>query len=209
MILKPQEIEKESFRIIENLLSKEGLSFPEEYLPLVKRVIHTTGDISLAKDLVFHPLAVSRGIKALKSGGHIFCDVKMVVSGINQKELSRLGGKVCCYIDDEEVIKEAQRRGITRAICSVEKAISDRSKNIDIFVIGNAPTALLALIKALEKGARPPSLIIGVPVGFVGAAEYKALLVEKSPAPYITLLGTRGGSTIAVALVNALIKLAL
>ncbi|OAG28198.1 precorrin-8X methylmutase [Thermodesulfatator autotrophicus] len=207
MILKPEDIEKESFRIIEGLLAKEGLNFPEEVLPLVKRVIHTTGDVSIATDLVFHPQALSEGIKALKKGASIFCDVKMVASGINHKGLARLGGKVYCFIDDEEVQAKAQKTGLTRAICAVEKALANNE--IDIFAIGNAPTALLALLKAVEEGAPPPRLIIGVPVGFVGAAEYKALLVKKSPAPYISLLGTRGGSTIAVALVNALIKLAL
>ncbi|HHI97702.1 MAG TPA: precorrin-8X methylmutase, partial [Thermodesulfatator atlanticus] len=97
MILDPLAIEKESFRLIDEAFAREGLSFPEETLPLVKRVVHATGDFAIARDLVFHPQAVKAGVSALKAGANIFCDVKMVAAGIRQSLLARFGGKVFCF----------------------------------------------------------------------------------------------------------------
>ncbi|NPA49055.1 MAG: precorrin-8X methylmutase [Thermodesulfobacteria bacterium] len=205
MILAPQAIEAESFRLIDEAFRKEGLSFPEEVLPLVKRAVHATGDVSLARDFVFHPEAVKKGVAALRAGANLFCDVKMVASGINRKALCRLGGELFCFIDDPKVVQEAKERGLTRAYVAMEKALAFSGEKI--IVVGNAPTALLPVLEAMEKG-HPPALVIGVPVGFVGAAAYKEELSRKT-SPFITLRGPRGGSPIAAALVNALLKLAL
>ncbi len=114
MILDPLAIEKESFRLIDEAFAREGLSFPEETLPLVKRVVHATGDFAIARDLVFHPQAVKAGVSALKAGANVFCDVKMVAAGIRQSLLARLGGKVFCFIGEEEVGLVARRKGLTR-----------------------------------------------------------------------------------------------
>ncbi len=204
MILDPLAIEKESFRLIDEAFAREGLSFPEETLPLVKRVVHATGDFAIARDLVFHPQAVKAGVSALKAGANVFCDVKMVAAGIRQSLLARLGGKVFCFIGEEEVRIKARRKGLTRAFVAMEKALTFPGPKI--CVVGNAPTALLPLLEAME-GPNPPALVIGVPVGLVGAAEVKEELARKR-SPFITLRGTRGGSPVAAALVNALLGLA-
>ncbi len=205
MKLSPQTIEEESFRIIEKAFKEKGYTFPEDALPLLKRAVHATGDLSLAKDFVFHPEAVESGVAALRAGANVFCDVKMVAAGINRKALARFGGKVFCFIDDPETAAEASRRNLTRAYVAMEKALSFPGEKI--IVVGNAPTALLPVIEAMKKG-QAPALVIGVPVGFVGASEYKELLARQK-APFITLRGTRGGSPVAAALVNALLRLAL
>ncbi len=205
MKLSPASIEKESFRLIEEALAREGLSFPLEVAPLIKRAVHATGDVSLAKDFIFHPEAVKSGVEALRAGADIFCDVKMVAAGINQRFLSHFKGKVFCFIEDEDVKKAAREKGLTRAYWAMKKALSFPGPKI--LAIGNAPTALLPVIEAMEKN-KAPALVIGVPVGFVGAAEYKERLANQN-YPFITLRGPRGGSPIAAALVNALLKLAL
>ena len=204
MRLDPLAIEEESFRLIDEALSKRALPFPEECLPLVKRAIHATGDLSLAESFVFHPRAVEAGLSALRAGAKVICDVKMVAAGINRRLLKTLRGELFCFIDDEEVAREARARGVTRALVAMEKGLSLPGEKI--FVVGNAPTALLPLLSAME-GPNPPALVIGVPVGFVGAAEYKESLARKK-SPFITLKGTRGGSPIAASLLNALLRLA-
>jgi len=203
--LSPTLIEQKSYQIINEALHKNGLSFPEEIYPLIQRAIHATGDLSLAGDFIFHPQAVKEGIAALKRGASLVCDVKMVMVGINRSLLKRLGIQIFCLIDDPEVISEASRRGLTRAYVAMEKGLSLPGEKI--IVVGNAPTALLPVLKAIEN-KKAPALVIGVPVGFVGAPEYKTLLAQQK-TPFITLKGTRGGSAIAVALVNALLRLVL
>ncbi len=204
MKLDPLLIEKESFRLIDEALREEGIFLPEKIYPLIRRAIHATGDLSLAGDFVFHPQAVEAGISALKKGASLVCDVKMVAAGINRSLLKQLGGEIYCFIDDPEVISEARKRGLTRAYVAMEKGLLLPGEKI--IVVGNAPTALLPVLKVMEEG-RAPALVIGVPVGFVGAAEYKALLARQK-TPFITLKGPRGGSSVAVALVNALLRLA-
>ncbi len=204
MKLNPVAIEEESFRLIDEALSTRALPFPDKCLPLVKRAIHATGDLSLAKDFVFHPRAIEAGLSALRAGAKVICDVKMVAAGINRRLLEALGGSLFCFIDDEEVIREARARGLTRALVAMEKGLSLPGEKI--FVVGNAPTALLPLLSVMD-GPNPPALVIGVPVGFVGAAEYKERLARRK-SPFITLKGSRGGSPVAVSLMNALLKLA-
>lgn len=203
---KGTKIERDSFSIIEAGMSRH---FDEQLLPIVKRVIHATGDFEFEAILKFHPGAVRSGISAIRAGKDIFADVKMVEAGINKKALSRFGGTVICHISDEDVEKAAEEKAMTRAECAVEKAFYNKNKavNIGIAAIGNAPTALIRLMEIIEDGGFEPGLIVGVPVGFVKAEESKAALFGK-PYPYITCLGKKGGSPIAAAIINAIIKLA-
>jgi len=211
--LKPDEIEKRSFEIISKEMDLSDM--PSERLPIIKRVIHATADFEFKTSLVFHPDAVSAGLAAIKAGKDILTDIEMVRTGINKRLLSKWGGKVVCGIQglggrDQGLQKENK----TRAELGIEAALKE-NKNIGIIAIGNAPTALLKVIEIFSlpiggSGLKPdPSspLVIGVPVGFVKALESKALLAQQS-FPFITNLSRKGGTPVAVAIVNALLKMA-
>jgi precorrin-8X/cobalt-precorrin-8 methylmutase len=212
--LKPEEIEKRSFEIISEEVDLSDV--PRERVPIVKRVIHTTADFEFKSSLVFHPDAVKKGMEAIKAGKDILTDVEMVRTGINKKLLEKWGGKVICNIQGSEgnACKGTARRAPTqtRSEHGIEKALKENN-NIGIIAVGNAPTALLKTIELLNgKGVLPkaptgPSpLVIGVPVGFVKAVESKALLAQQN-FPYVTNSSRKGGSTVAVAIVNALLKM--
>ncbi len=199
----PQDIEAESFRIIEEELGSH--EFDPQTFKIVQRVIHATGDFNFAENLKFSAEAISHGIRALLQGKNILTDVNMVATGINKTLLGKWGGKVICKIADDDVSQIAKKNNKTRAEVAIDVAMEE---NIGIVAIGNAPTALLKIIdylKAHQPGKQP--LIVGVPVGFVNAAESKALLHTTSHH-YITSLGRKGGSPVAAAIVNALMKIA-
>lgn len=202
-IKDPVAIEDTSMEIIESCLPmlKE---LPEGERQIIKRIVHTTGDPSIAELVKISPDAVAAGLEALRQGRPIFTDVQMLRSGINPTKLERLGVETICLIKDPEVVEEAKRTGKTRAMIAIAKA----APRLDggIIAIGNAPTALFELCAMITSGEIKPALVVGTPVGFVGAKESKEVLVE-TPVPYITVTGTRGGSTIAVAALNALLKL--
>jgi precorrin-8X/cobalt-precorrin-8 methylmutase len=193
------EIEKKSFEII-------GLELGDR-LPdgrerkIITRIIHATADFDYAGITRIHPRAIDAGLAALKSGCAIYVDTRMILAGINTGALRRHGASACCLNDDEGVKREALERGVTRSIVAMEKACAERKAAI--FIIGNAPTALFTLVGLVEKKSIAPQLIIGVPVGFVGAAESKEAL-RKLDIPYILTEGRKGGSTVAVAIANAL-----
>lgn len=201
--LPPDQIEKESFRIIDEVL--RGYSLKEGEYEVVRRVIHTTTDFEYATSMQFSDEAVESGAKALKNGCPIVTDVDMVKSGILKSYRNKLGIEVFCHISDEDVIKEAKEYGVTRATIAMRKA----KERIDggIIAIGNAPTALYELIRLAKEDGIRPALVVGMPVGFVGAADSKAALAA-SDLNYITNKGTKGGSTITAAAVNALMILA-
>lgn len=199
LTVQPQEIESKSFEIITEELGEHPYT-PEQY-PVVQRVIHASADFELGRSLVFHPEAIQAGIAAIRSGKTIVADVQMVQVGISKARIQRFGGDVRVYISDPDVAEEAKRLNTTRAIVSMRKAI--READGGIFAIGNAPTALLEIIRMVKEGEARPGLIIGMPVGFVSAAESKDELL-KLDVPFITNIGRKGGSTIVVAAVNAL-----
>lgn len=203
-ILKPMEIEKKSFEIISSILGNRKFNPLEE--PVIKRIIHTSADFDYADNLEFSENAVQYGLDALKSGCRIITDTRMAYSGINKKSLAKLGCEADCYIDNEKVAEEAMKRGITRSAIAMETA----SLNPDnkIFAIGNAPTALIKLYELVCENKIKPSLVIGVPVGFVNVVEAKELF-KKCGVPYIIANGRKGGSNIAAAAVNSLIYMAL
>jgi len=200
---KGQLIEQDSFNIIK---SEMTVRFTPLELPIVQRVIHATGDFDFERIIRFHPQAIKNGCKAIKNGCDIFVDVKMVEAGINKTLLKNFGGSIHCHISDEDVSSRAESEKITRAEASVDKAVSASGNRIGIVAIGNAPTALLRIMELIDKGFFHPALVIGVPVGFVSALESKELLNSKN-YPFITCLGRKGGSPIAVSIVNALMKL--
>lgn len=203
VMLKGMDIEKKSFEIIDGELKKHEFS-SQEYAVL-RRIIHATGDFDFAENIRYHPQSISSGLKAISMGKNILVDVRMVEAGINKKELTIWGGKVICFIDHEKIISTAKRDGKTRAETAIEYGMQE---NIGIVAIGNAPTALLKVMDMIKKSQQKvlPELIIGVPVGFVNAVESKEELSKQS-YPFITILGRKGGSPIAVSIINALLQL--
>jgi precorrin-8X/cobalt-precorrin-8 methylmutase len=206
--VKPQQIENESFSIIEReFLDQTGHhinEYQDDRFKIIQRVIHATGDFAFAAILSFHDQALQAGLASIRSGRNIFIDVNMGAAGISRSILQKFGGKVICRIADEDVEKMAQAHGLTRSEAALEQAVDD---NIGILAIGNAPTALLAAMRLIEDGKISPDLVIGVPVGFVNAKESKEILSQKS-YPFITTRGRKGGSPVAVAIINALLRLA-
>ena len=199
-IMQPMDIEKKSFEIIESHIS--DIFIPDDRKDIVKRVIHTTADFDYVENLKFSDDSISSALKALKEGATIVTDTNMAYSGINKTALAKIGGKAVCFMSDSDVAEEAKKREIKRAAVSMEKACSV-SGNL-IFAIGNAPTALLELDRLIKEGKVNPSLIIGVPVGFVNVCESKEIIME-SGVPYIVAKGRKGGSNVAAAICNALI----
>ncbi|MGG3209323.1 precorrin-8X methylmutase [Geobacillus stearothermophilus] len=201
--VQPEQIEARSFQIIDEEIGEH--SFTEEQYRIVQRVIHASADFELGKTLLFHPDAIRSGIDAIRSGKLVVADVQMVQAGVNQARLAKFGSAVRVYISDEDVIAEAKRLNTTRAIVAMRKAVKEAEGGI--FAIGNAPTALLELIRLIKEGEARPGLVIGLPVGFVSAAESKEELA-KLDVPFITNRGRKGGSTVTVAALNALSLLA-
>lgn len=200
---RPEEIEKQSFIIIEKELGEKKL--PQEQAPIIKRVIHTTADFSYAETLCFQNNAIQEGIRALRSGASIFTDTTMAMAGINKRTLGKFGGQVYCFVGEKETAEEADRRGVTRSYASVDLAVFQ--KNISIFVVGNAPTALFRIQECILKQELRPALVVGVPVGFVNVEESKKAILETN-VPAIVAKGRKGGSNVAAAIVNALLYLA-
>lgn len=198
----PQDIEKRSFELISEGMKRKD--FTEEELKVVMRMIHTTGDFDYENIAVIKKDAISVGIEAIKKGARIVTDTKMGFSGINKTALDKSECTLDCYIGDPRVFEISKERGITRSMAAVEMAAE---KGCDIFVVGNAPTALFRIGELIKEGRVSPSLIVGVPVGFVGAAESKEYIREFD-IPTITTVGTKGGSNVAAAIINALLYMA-
>lgn len=194
---KPHEIEEKSFEI----LSKEAdfSCFDEKLHPVVKRVVHATADFSFLNTLTFHHGALEAGLQAVRAGKNIVTDIEMVRAGVNKSILGSWGGSVICRIADAR-----SENGGTRSAAAMDMAIDD---NTGIVAIGNAPTALQRVVELKRKGKINPDLVVGVPVGFVRAVESKAELAAQD-FPYITNAGRRGGTPVAVAIVNAILKIA-
>jgi len=198
--VNPQDIERKSFEIISEILGDKKFNNKEELI--VKRVIHTTADFDFYDIMKITEDAVDRGLNALKSGCSIFTDTRMAEAGINKRVLSKLGGRVECFVDNQDVYELARERNTTRSAIAVEKAVENNDTKI--FVIGNAPTALIRLCELIQEKRVSPELVVGVPVGFVNVVESKEFL-KKMDVPYILSNGRKGGSNIAAAIINALL----
>lgn len=197
-IKKPMGIEVRSFEIIGEEMGEHN--FSERELSIVKRCIHTTADFEYKDILYIREGAIDSALELLKKGITIYTDTQMALSGINKKALEKLNCKVVCYVSDETVAERAKEMGITRSMAGVEKAVEE---GIEFFVFGNAPTALFRLKELMEEGKSNTKFILGAPIGFVGAAESKEE-IEKLDLPMITVRGRKGGSTVAAAIMNAL-----
>lgn len=203
LTVQPEQIEEKSFQMIDEEIGEHPFT-PEQYR-VVQRVIHASADFELGKSMLFHPKAMEAGIQAIRSGKKVVADVQMIQSGANKPRIEKYGGELKVYISDPDVMQEAKRLNTTRAIISMRKAIKEADGGI--YAIGNAPTALLELIRLIKEGEAKPGLIIGMPVGFVSAAESKEELA-KLDVPFITNIGRKGGSTVTVAALNAISILA-
>lgn len=199
----PAQIERDSMSFIEQNLQQV---WNKQELKVVERLIHTSGDLGLETAITIHEQALEAGLKALKQGASVITDVEMVRAGIAKKALAELGGSVECFLGDPRIPEKASEWGLTRTMTAL-RLNKERLKG-SIVAIGNAPTALLEVLELAQDPEYRPALIVGIPVGFVGAKESKDLLWERQELPSITVLGTRGGSPLAAAAVNALIYLA-
>jgi len=197
---KPEEIEAESFRIIDSEVPEPRL-FEGVQWQIVRRMIHTTADFELIKLVRFSENAVANGLAAMKNGAVIVSDTEMAKRGMPVRRLAPLGCVAHCLMNDPRVQERAKAEEITRAKAAVDVAVAELKP--DIWVVGNAPTALIRLVEHIDQGYPEPALVVGMPVGFVNAAESKALLMKRK-IPYISIEGRKGGSALAACVVNAL-----
>ncbi|WP_028974278.1 precorrin-8X methylmutase [Spirochaeta cellobiosiphila] len=196
-----QSITNKSFQIIEDRLGV--LDVTPEQREIIIRIAHTTGDVEFAKTFNMTHEAIMTGVDAIKRGRAVVTDVEMVRTGIRKQLIPQ--NQVLCFLNDPEVVEAVKHQDTTRSALAMRKAGS--VLNEAVVAIGNAPTALFTLMEMIDEGLVTPSLIVGVPVGFVGALESKVELSHKNYT-HITNLSERGGSPIAAAIVNGLIVLA-
>ena len=203
-IKNPMMIEEKSFIMIQEIIDeiRPGYKFKNEIEEkIIKRSIHTTADFEYLDILKISDTAVENIVDALKNNATIYTDTNMALSGINKRKLYALGCKYRCLVAEEETANLAKEKGITRSMAAVELAMKDEGRKI--FVLGNAPTALYKVIEMFNEGCSVDA-VVGVPVGFVGAAESKYSL-EQTEIPYIVAEGRKGGSNVAAAIVNAIL----
>ncbi|MBT0158365.1 sirohydrochlorin nickelochelatase [Candidatus Bathyarchaeota archaeon A05DMB-2] len=205
-IAASKKIADTSMNIIRQELGDSLKNAPKCHVPIIERVIHTTADPEFAKLLFISENAVEAGIGAIRSGAKIVTDVKMVKAGINAARLKKFGARILTYVDDKRTVEIAKSQGLTRSAAAMRLAIKE-GLNGAVVLIGNAPTAAFELANAVEKGLAKPALIVAVPVGYVGAAESKDM-ISKLSTSFIIIRGRKGGSTIAVAIFNALLSMA-
>ena len=198
-IKEPMKIEDKSMDIIDSVMG--DVNFSDEEMLVAKRMIHTTGDFEYRKIIVFKDNFLEEAKASIEKGIKIFTDTKMAYQGINKPALEESSCELVYYIDDDDVREAAKAKGTTRSACALEKAVENGVKG---FVIGNAPTALFRLIELIKEGKVDPDFVVGVPVGFVGAAESKEALREVEVAS-VSTVGTKGGSNVAASIINALL----
>jgi precorrin-8X/cobalt-precorrin-8 methylmutase len=201
----PDEIERQSFTQIRQLTDLSR--FDPDQQQVAMRLVHTSGDPDIVHDLHFSPGAVEAGLTALQQSADVLCDIEMVSHGVSKRYLR---GHVHCFLNSPTVAERARQTGETRSMAAMTEWPAHLAGSI--VAIGNAPTALFRLLELLDEGAPRPALIIGMPVGFINAAESKQAMWEVAPSelqtPCITLLGRRGGSSLAAATLNALARMA-
>ena len=200
----PEDITRRSFEIIGEEVDFSGI--PESLRPVAMRLVHACALPDIVLDLVWCGDVAAAGMGALESGASILCDASMVAQGIDSLRLTA-GNEVICTLREDGVGERAKAGGITRSAAALDHWLD----HLDgaIAVIGNAPTALFRLLELIVEGAPPPALILGFPVGYVGAAESKEALISEAPShglACLTLRGRFGGSALAVAAFNALAR---
>ena len=205
MKTSPSKIEQGSMAIIGRELAERGIALPAENAAVILRCIHASADFDYAEKLRFSPDAVSRAVEALRSGAQIVTDTNMALAGLSRPGLARLGGAAFCFMADERIAQAAKEKGTTRAAAAMDYAAEHHPGAI--LAVGNAPTALLQIAEQIEGGLRP-ALVIAAPVGFVNVVESKERVWTVCLAhdvPCIAAMGRKGGSSIAAAILNALI----
>ncbi len=200
--VRPEEIEKRSFEIIQKELDEKGIVLPKDQAMITKRAIHTSADFDYAKTLTYSENAVNILKELIKNGADIVTDTNMALTGINKKVLASFGGEAHCFMADPDIASEAKKRGVTRASVSMEHA-SMIDKPV-IFAVGNAPTALISIYELMTRTDWKPAFVIGVPVGFVNVEASKELFIA-SDVPCIINRGRKGGSNVAAAICNAVL----
>lgn len=198
-IKKPMEIENKSMDIIDEVMG--DTNFSEEEMLIAKRMIHTTGDFEYRKIIEFQNDFIEKAKEQIKKGTKIYTDTQMAMMGVNKPALKKAGCEIITYVNDERVFEMSKEKGTTRSACGIELAAEE---GVDFFLIGNAPTALFRILELTKEGKLDPKVVIGVPVGFVGAAESKEEL-RKYDIPQISTVGYKGGSNVAASIVNALL----
>ncbi len=197
-------IEHDSFAIIDREVGRHA--YTAEQWPLVRRIIHATADFEFNGLARFHPDAMRAGLDAVLCGGTtIVADVEMICVGLSPVRLSHFGLDARQFISDVDVIAEAKQRNTTRAVQAMRKAHRLGLLDGAIVGIGNAPTALIEVVRLMRAEGARPALVIGMPVGFVSAAESKELLAAQYDVPWIITQGRKGGSTLVVAALHALL----
>ena len=200
-------IEHDSFAIIDAEAGPHN--YTAEQWPLVRRMIHANADFEFNGLTVFHPQAMQAGLAAvLKGGTPIVADVEMICVGLSAPRLKHFGMTTHHTISDPDVIEQAKAEETTRAVQAMRKAHRASTLNGAIVGIGNAPTALIEVIRLIREEGAKPALIVGMPVGFVSAAESKDLLMTVNDVPWVAIKGRKGGSTLVVAAIHALLGLA-
>jgi precorrin-8X/cobalt-precorrin-8 methylmutase len=199
------DIEKRSFEIIESEVGNH--QYNENEWVIVRRVIHATADFDFAGKgkILFHRKAIESAFNALRDRCTIVTDVDMVLAAIGKKSIADLGLKTVCYISDSNVAEQARRLGRTRSETAMRRAAKDMDGGI--IAIGNAPTALYEVINMVRQRITKPALVVGIPVGFVSAAESKEELAKMNEVPFITNVGRKGGSSAVSSIINAIMLL--
>ena len=202
---KGQSIEDASMQMIEDEIGAHH--YNEKEWPIVRRIIHSTADFDFVdkNKIIFHKDAIQSGMDALRNGCSIVVDVNGVIGGLNKQNPKDFGNNIICNISSPEIMKLAKKEGKTRSQVSMRVAMSEIEGGV--VAIGNAPTALLEVIQMVKEGIVKPALIVGIPVGFICAAESKEELSKLEEIPFITNIGRKGGSSSASAIINALFKL--
>lgn len=204
-IKNPSSIEETSFKIIQSVIDQEHPDYyfeTEMQESIIKRAIHTTGDFDYLYNLRFTNNVIEKIQSVLRCEGTLLVDSTISLNGINKRVLDQMGVQYRCLIQDEEVAQLAKKKRITRAMAAVE--IAKTIKGPKVFAFGGAPTALSYLIELVEAGELDAEAVIGVPVGFINVEESKEELLN-SNLPAIVSVGRKGGSTIVVAIINAII----
>lgn len=201
----PQEIEQESMKIIKTELSQNEIELSSENEKVILRCIHTSADFDYAKNLIFSMDAVKKATEILKTKNPVIVtDTNMVFSGISTPFCKKFGIEKVCFMADSDIAQTSKETGLTRAVCSIDKAVQLFKNRPVIFAIGNAPTALVRIRQLLDAKIFKPDFVIAAPVGFVNVIQAKNLILQ-SNLDYIVANGRKGGSPIAATIINAIL----
>jgi len=200
-----QKIEHDSFSIVDQEVGPH--SYQDDQWQIVRRMIHATADFEFNGLVKFHEDAVTAGIAAINNGANIIADVEMICVGLSKPRLNYFDVNTFHFISDDDVISKAKELNTTRAVQAMKKAHRLKLLDNSIIAVGNAPTALIEITDMINNNEIAPAVIVGMPVGFVSAAESKEITRKLSNTPWIITEGRKGGSTLVVAAIHALLAI--